>query len=136
MKHFSESRKKITWKSGMNLRLSDWKRRRKITGVHVNKGNKETVIVPTQSVILACGGFEANKKERMRSTWVMNGKKRLSGAVSIIQVMALQWRLKQGRSVRGSTMAVMHTRQTIIPLNLVITANRVIFIRSHPILWG
>src|SRR5699024_10979270 len=37
----------------------------KITGVTINKDGKE-VTIKTKSVILACGGFEANKGMRMK----------------------------------------------------------------------
>ena len=37
-----------------------------ISAVHVKRENNETLTVKTKSVILANGGFEANKKERMK----------------------------------------------------------------------
>lgn len=37
-----------------------------ITGVYVNKDNKEEVLIKTKSVVLACGGFEADKELRVK----------------------------------------------------------------------
>ncbi len=37
-----------------------------VTGVYVNKDNQEEVLVETHSVVLACGGFEADKELRIK----------------------------------------------------------------------
>src|SRR5699024_8476976 len=37
----------------------------KISGIYIDRKNEGETVVKTDSVILACGGFEANKKKRM-----------------------------------------------------------------------